>query len=137
MSSNITLFPSILRLTGLEPISAAAFLGVRPRAVYRWLNGGYAPDHVIHKLSDLLERQNDYADQVFNTWKANGQPNPYTVNVSQSDTEAELRGWPNLAAELHALALAQSLLPHIRITLTGELKDRSTDEITSSEESFI
>lgn len=113
------LFAALLRLSGLSPAEAAAFLGVRRRSVNLWLGPGGAPqEEALRKIYDLIDRQESAAEDIIADWDASGRPDVIDLEVAATDEGAQEAGWPSIGAQSTPAAIAQATLIHVKIRLS-------------------
>ena len=101
----MTLFSSILKLSGLSIREAAEFLEVRPDTVKSWSAGrNPVPAGVMDQLHDLLEMQEKAAGEAVKLWEEKGSTGQIEFGYAADDHEAQSLGWPSVGAQMAACA---------------------------------
>lgn len=105
-----TIFALLCRVCGLSHREAAAFLDVRLDTVKSWSSGrNSAPDRVLDDLAELaakIDRAADEAvDLIAQKSEKHGPPDTIDLQLSQTDEDAQERGWPCVGAHHAVLGL--------------------------------
>ena len=107
----MTLFSSILKLSGLSIKEASNFLGVRVDTVKSWSTGRNNPKQgVFDQLHELLITQETAAGEVVKIWEDLGQPEKWELGYAADDYEAQSLGWPSARAQMAAFARVWEML---------------------------
>ncbi|MEM8752400.1 MAG: hypothetical protein AAGF90_05435 [Pseudomonadota bacterium] len=110
------LFAALLRLSGLSPDDAVAFLGVRRKMINAWMRPDGSPaQKSMQKLYDLIDRQEREAERLIEEWDEAGRPETFEGEVAGSDEAAQAAGWPSVGAQAVPFAIAQATLVHVRM----------------------
>ncbi|MEO0363414.1 MAG: hypothetical protein AAF322_19990, partial [Pseudomonadota bacterium] len=84
------LFAALLRLSGLSPDDAVAFLGVRRKMINAWMRPDGSPaQKSMQKLYDLIDRQEREAERLIEEWDEAGRPETFEGEVAGSDEAAQ------------------------------------------------
>lgn len=101
----MTLFSSILKLSGLSIREAADFLSVRPDTVKSWSAGrNPVPSGVMDQMHNLLAKQEQAASEIIDLWNEQGRAQQIEVGYASDNYEAQSLGWPSVGAQMAAYA---------------------------------
>lgn len=123
----VSTFGAMLSNAGLSEEAAARLVGVKRRAILRWISDGGAPKEAIKAVRELVFEQNRVAEEICDSWEQAGKPHKFSYLVSSNDADAISLGWPSRDAQLCAVAIAQFILHGVTISVVArDVEDPSS-----------
>ncbi|MEM7267808.1 MAG: hypothetical protein AAF401_00995 [Pseudomonadota bacterium] len=121
-------FDAMIRICGLDDIAAAEFLGTRSKRIRKLRADAMQPTAgTIEALSKLYEQQQRMADAIIEGWDAAGRPPEMDVDLGAMKGEAKALGWPEYAASVTTVAMAQAVLFPARLSIVEGKPDGEED----------